>query len=187
MKLLQDSPVAFLAPLKATPERLFVTELSSPIGPVSLAGTDRGLMFSKAKTPLDRMCWWLSEEWGIEPVFDRAPIENAARRYEAYFDSDTAPMELTVQTFRQTTFIIRVHRLLTRIPFGKIMSYGEVAARLGNPGAARAVGNACGRNNVLISIPCHRVVAANGIGGFGVNIDIKEFLLEHEQVDWRSL
>jgi len=187
MKLLQESPVAFLAPLKATPEQLYVTELPTPKWPVSLAGTDRGLMFTRANTPLDRMCRWLSEEWGIEPVFDRAPLEDAAHRYEAYFAGDTAPMELTVQTFRQTTFIIRVHRLLTRIPYGVVMSYGEVAACLGNPGAARAVGNACGRNNILIGIPCHRVVAANGVGGFGVNIDIKEFLLEHEQVDWRSL
>ena len=71
---------------------------------------------------------------------------------------------------------------LTEIPYGKVMTYGALARRVGRPGAARAVGAANGANPIAIIIPCHRVVAANGIGGYAGGLDIKRKLLALEGV-----
>ncbi len=76
----------------------------------------------------------------------------------------------------------KVWKAIEGIPFGKTMSYGQIAERAGSPGAARAAGGACGRNPVPILIPCHRVVAGGGkLGGFGGGLDIKRALLELEK------
>jgi methylated-DNA-[protein]-cysteine S-methyltransferase len=88
------------------------------------------------------------------------------------------PLELAGTPFQQ-----RVWQALTRIPFAGTLSYGELAASLGS--GARAVGNACRHNPVPIIVPCHRVVAAHGIGGYagstsGPVLDRKRWLLEHE-------
>lgn len=66
-----------------------------------------------------------------------------------------------------SAFVRRVYGVVSRIPRGKVLSYGEVAEAAGKPGAARAVGNAMARNPICLFIPCHRVVASNGLGGFG--------------------
>jgi methylated-DNA-[protein]-cysteine S-methyltransferase len=71
---------------------------------------------------------------------------------------------------------------MARIPYGETVTYGELAALAGNPRAARAVGGACGRNPVLIIVPCHRVVASHGLGGFGGGLDLKQRLLHLEGV-----
>lgn len=80
-----------------------------------------------------------------------------------------------------TPFEISVWKALKRIPRGRTMSYREVAARLKRPEAARAVGNACGKNPVPIIIPCHRVIKGNGeMGGYTGGVKIKKTLLETE-------
>jgi methylated-DNA-[protein]-cysteine S-methyltransferase len=84
-----------------------------------------------------------------------------------------------------TEFQLKVWRALQQIPAGKVLTYGALAAKLST--SARAVGNACRRNPVLLVVPCHRVVAANGIGGFagkthGKWMQIKRRLLAHEGV-----
>jgi methylated-DNA-[protein]-cysteine S-methyltransferase len=92
----------------------------------------------------------------------------------------TLPLEM-----QGTVFQCRVWEALTRIPAGETLTYGELAARLGS--GARAVGNACRRNPVSIIVPCHRVVAAAGIGGYsgcteGRELDRKYWLLGHEGI-----
>ena len=67
------------------------------------------------------------------------------------------------------------------IPFGETRTYGEIASMMGKPGGARAVGQAMGRNPFPILFPCHRVLAANGIGGFSLGLNLKKFLLGREQ------
>jgi len=79
-------------------------------------------------------------------------------------------------------FYGKVLQKVRAIPYGKTRTYGEIAAALGNPGAARAVGGANRSNPIPIIIPCHRVVAANGLGGYSGGPDIKAKLLEHEGV-----
>ncbi|MFO7605968.1 MAG: methylated-DNA--[protein]-cysteine S-methyltransferase [Desulfurivibrionaceae bacterium] len=80
-----------------------------------------------------------------------------------------------------TSFQRRVWRHLCRLGPGETITYGELAAAAGSPGGARAVGNACNRNPLALIIPCHRVVAANGLGGFAGDLRIKRKLLELEK------
>lgn len=77
-------------------------------------------------------------------------------------------------------FTQRVLEELQKIPYNQTLTYSQLAARLGSPKAARAVGSACGRNPFLLLIPCHRIVASQGLGGFAAGLDLKKFLLDHE-------
>ena len=81
-----------------------------------------------------------------------------------------------------TEFQQRVWRALCAIPYGETRTYGEVAAAVGSPGAARAVGMANHRNPILIAVPCHRVIGADGgLVGYGSGLDMKEALLRLEK------
>ena len=83
-----------------------------------------------------------------------------------------------VSAFRQ-----RVWEAIRRIPFGSTMTYQELAAQIGHPGAARAVGGACAANRLLLAVPCHRVVASHGLGGFALGLEWKRKLLALEAGD----
>ena len=116
-------------------------------------------------------------------VFPRnALAEEAARQLERYRQDPDARFDLPLQV-EGTPFQRRLWDALCEIPRGRTMTYGELARRLG--GEARAVGQACGDNRLPVVIPCHRVVAANGIGGFahstgGYLLEAKRWLLLHE-------
>jgi methylated-DNA-[protein]-cysteine S-methyltransferase len=108
--------------------------------------------------------------------------EKAARQLEAYRADPDARFDLPL-LIEGTPFQRRLWAALCEIPRGTTLTYGELARRLG--GQARAVGQACGDNRLPIVIPCHRVVAANGIGGFahatgGYLLEAKRWLLAHE-------
>jgi len=108
--------------------------------------------------------------------------EKAARQLEAYLADPDTRFDLPLH-IEGTPFQRRLWAALCGIPRGKTMKYGELARRLG--AEARAVGQACGDNRLPIVIPCHRVVAANGIGGFahatgGYLLEAKRWLLAHE-------
>lgn len=80
-----------------------------------------------------------------------------------------------------SSFSKRALRCLCEIPFGELISYKELATRAGSPNGARAVGNACGSNQLVLIVPCHRVIASgNAIGGFGCGLKIKRELLRFE-------
>ena len=86
-----------------------------------------------------------------------------------------------------TDFQQRVWRALLEISCGQTLSYGQVAAAIGNPKALRAVGGACGANPIPVLVPCHRVLAANQrLGGFGGGLDWKRDLLTRERVQWNG-
>jgi methylated-DNA-[protein]-cysteine S-methyltransferase len=105
-------------------------------------------------------------------------VQQLADYFEHPGTNFSVPFELVGTPFQQ-----RVWQALTQIPAGGTLTYGELAARLGS--GARAIGNACRRNPVSIIVPCHRVVAASGIGGYsgstsGPVLDRKRWLLDHE-------
>jgi O-6-methylguanine DNA methyltransferase len=75
---------------------------------------------------------------------------------------------------------------MMKVSYGKTISYGELAKKIGKPKAYRAVANACSANKIPIIIPCHRIVAANGIGGYSSGIDIKKKLLRLEKETKRN-
>jgi len=108
--------------------------------------------------------------------------ERAARQLERYRDDPDARFDLPL-LIEGSEFQRRVWDAMCEIPRGRTLTYGEMARKLG--GEARAVGQACGDNRLPIVIPCHRVVAADGIGGFshstgGYLIEAKRWLLMHE-------
>jgi methylated-DNA-[protein]-cysteine S-methyltransferase len=110
------------------------------------------------------------------------PLIDAVRReLSAYFAG--APTDFASLTLdpRGTPFQLRVWQELRRIPWGQTISYGELARRVGNPKASRAVGQANAVNPIPLIVPCHRVIAADGsLGGYSSGLDRKRWLLDHE-------
>ena len=120
-----------------------------------------------------------------EPCCDYPPEEQAgfpwplAQQLREYFAGQRRRFDLPLD-ISASEFDRRVYEQLMRIPYGRTITYGELARRVGAPRAARAVGGANGRNPVLIIVPCHRVVAANGMGGYSAGLPRKQLLLELE-------
>jgi len=110
----------------------------------------------------------------------RGPVSNAIRQLKEYFAGKRTDFDLPLAP-NGTEFQRTVWQRLQEIPYGETISYGELAKRVGNPKASRAVGAANGQNPIPIVIPCHRVIGANGkLTGFGGGLPIKEKLLALE-------
>jgi methylated-DNA-[protein]-cysteine S-methyltransferase len=107
-------------------------------------------------------------------------IKEAAKQLGEYFGYKRKSFDLPIAP-RGTEFQIKVWNALLDIPYGETRSYGEIAAITGNPKASRAVGMANNRNSIVIIIPCHRVIGADGsLTGFGGGLELKRQLLELE-------
>lgn len=150
------------------------TIMASPIGPLLLAGDDGALRFllfqsgSKARGP------------GPGWVENAKPFHEAVRQLNAYFAGKLTEFDLPLAP-EGTPFQRTVWEELRRIPYGETISYGELARRIGNPNASRAVGLANGSNPIAIVIPCHRVIGSTGkLTGFGGGLEVKRRLLEIE-------
>jgi len=120
---------------------------------------------------------------------DTPLAKRAAQQIERYFESAAAPFDLPLADVG-TAFQHRVWDAIRDIPPGVVLTYGQVAKSVGS--APRAVGQACGANYFPLVIPCHRVVASGGIGGFanhgdddGYFLKVKRWLLAHEGVPYR--
>jgi len=110
----------------------------------------------------------------------RGPLGEAVRQLREYFAGERSGFDLPLAP-EGTAFQRGVWRQLREIPYGETISYGELARRVGNPKASRAVGSANGANPLPIVIPCHRVIASDGsLGGFGGGLPTKQTLLELE-------
>ncbi len=155
------------------------TVVDSPIGPLTLVaeyGKLAGLyMEVRGHEPEPASL-------GVPGTLDDDPVlAAAARQLEAYFAGDLTSFDLPLST-EGTSFQQTVWTSLREIPYGETISYGELARRIGQPSASRAVGLANGRNPVSIVVPCHRVVGANGsLTGYGGGLDRKRYLLALEQ------
>jgi methylated-DNA-[protein]-cysteine S-methyltransferase len=149
--------------------------LESPIGQLLLAAEDSGLRYIGFE--LGRHPVWIGDDWRR----DRAALTGPRAQLDAYFAGELRQFDLPLAA-QGSEFDLRVWDELRRIPYGATLSYGELANRVGDPLAARAVGAANGRNPLPIVVPCHRVIGANGsLTGFGGGLATKKFLLEHEQ------
>lgn len=98
---------------------------------------------------------------------------------QSYAYGEFSALSLPLNTL--SPFTRRVLLRLQKIPFGTSLTYRELATELGSPGAARAVGSACGRNPFILLIPCHRIVGAAGLGGFSAGLELKKILLDFER------
>ncbi|MBM4030185.1 MAG: methylated-DNA--[protein]-cysteine S-methyltransferase [Planctomycetes bacterium] len=115
------------------------------------------------------------------PRAEEALIGVLAEDLASYLAGKPRRWETKLDVSSGTAFQRRVWRELAKVPFGKTVSYGELARRIGCPGAARAVGQAVGANPIPILIPCHRVIRSDGgLGGFSAGLEIKRWLLRHE-------
>jgi len=106
-----------------------------------------------------------------------------ARVMQRYGDGDIAALDDVEVEQLGPDFRMRAWQAMRTIPAGEVLTYGDLASRAGNPGAARAAGTACALNTVMLFVPCHRVVASNGLGGYAYGLDIKRALLRHEGYD----
>jgi len=111
---------------------------------------------------------------------DAEVLEKAKQELDAYFAGTLQKFTIPLHP-KGTSFRTKVWDALLTIPYGETISYKELAHRIGNPAAIRAVGGANHNNPISIIIPCHRVIGANGkLVGYGGGLDVKEFLLGHE-------
>jgi methylated-DNA-[protein]-cysteine S-methyltransferase len=152
--------------------------LDTPIGKLLVAGDEQGvhrITFPTKGKPGEAA---LPEAGWTESV--RGPVKEAVRQLKEYFAGRRTEFDLPLAP-DGTGFQKSVWRHLRDIPYGETISYGELARRLGNPKASRAVGAANGSNPLPIVIPCHRVIGSNGkMTGFGGGIPVKEALLALE-------
>jgi O-6-methylguanine DNA methyltransferase len=162
-------------------ERIYISILPSPVGPLSLVSTSGGLAgigFGKRDQRFER---WVARTF---PGADRLPASGAhaeyARQIEEYFEGRRRIFDLTLD-IRGSSFQKAVWVEVSRIPFGRTASYTDIAHLAGNPRAVRAVGAANGANPIPLVIPCHRVLGADGsLTGFGGGLGMKRWLLAHE-------
>lgn len=145
--------------------------IQSPLGPLTLVEEDGALV----QLAFDGYTVLESEE------VDSPLLREAERQLASYFAGQLQVFSLPLCT-KGTPFQEKVWCALQKIPYGETRTYGELAAMIGQPTAARAVGGANHRNPLAIIIPCHRVVAAHGgLGGYGGGLDKKQWLLVLEE------
>jgi AraC family transcriptional regulator of adaptative response/methylated-DNA-[protein]-cysteine methyltransferase len=159
------------------------TVVASSLGALVVATTERGICWIALGAEAVALEQRLRAEFPAASLIQRdddalAPVlTEVLRRIDGRLPRAELPLDV-----RGTAFQLRVWQELQRIPRGETRSYGEVAAAVGVPRGARAVGAACGSNPVSVVVPCHRVVTASGeLGGYAWGLDVKEALLERER------
>lgn len=186
--LCEDAPV---------PSNLHLTKtLPSPIGTLTLVASGKGLVSisfsvdrltggmtragttSTCDVPVNRTD---SSCMSREDLAATIILERTQQQLEEYFTRRRRNFDIALDCSGSSGFAQQVRKGLLQIGYGQRWSYGQLAAALGHPGAARVVGSACGRNPVPIVVPCHRVVRADGsAGGYRGGTNAKRFLLELE-------
>jgi len=169
-------------------ETLFLERLPTPIGKLQLVASKKGLVYLgfANKIDADLLAWSRRAAPNAKFVLCADDFAEVGQQVMEFLDGRRTHFDAALD-LRCSSFQQKVYRELAKIPYCTTRSYGEIARALDKPGAARAVGNACGANPLPLFIPCHRVVAANGrLGGFGGGLALKRRLLELERKGSRS-
>ncbi len=154
--------------------------VDSPIGALLVAVTERGLCRIGFDAEPDRDLDPLARLFGAKVLRAPKAVDEPRRELSEYFDGSRTAFDTPIDV-RFDAFRLRVMDELARVPYGEVTTYGALAARAGNPRAARAVGTFMNRNPIPIVLPCHRVVGANGsLVGYGGGLERKERLLQLE-------
>jgi methylated-DNA-[protein]-cysteine S-methyltransferase len=160
--------------------RIHHTTIDSPLGELTLVADDgalTGVYYPEHSHRPAPVTFGPRTDDGFEAATEQ--LGEFLRGERTEFDLPLAP--------RGNAFALRVWELLRRIPYGDTRSYGQLAAQLGDPGLARAVGAANGRNPISVIVPCHRVVGADGaLVGYAGGLDRKRFLLDLEAAATRE-
>jgi methylated-DNA-[protein]-cysteine S-methyltransferase len=157
-------------------------EVDSPIGPLAVASTERGLV-RLAFIPADEMVEDLAAK--LSPRVIRSPkrLDFARRELDEYFERRRQEFDIPLDWSLSRGFFRRVLERTAKIGYGQVGTYAQVAREAGSPRAVRAAGNALGSNPLAIVVPCHRILrTGGGLGGYGGGPERKEFLLKLEGV-----
>jgi len=159
------------------------TTIDSPVGPLLLAATSKGLVrVAYQGEDHERVLSTLASRISPRILRDPRRLDAAAREIGEYFAGRRTVFDLPLDFSLSHGFRQVVQQQLPQIGYGKTRSYGEVAAMVGKPKAVRAVGTACATNPVPIVVPCHRVVRADGtLGGYAGGPEAKRTLLTLER------
>jgi methylated-DNA-[protein]-cysteine S-methyltransferase len=150
--------------------------VDSPVGELHIAATDRGLCRIAYRG--DDWEDTLARQFGVRVL--RTPLDDVRRELDEYFTGARRDFDLPLD-LRVAPFYEAVLHELARVPYGRTDTYGALAARVGRPRAARAVGTVMNRNPIPIVLPCHRIVGANGsLTGYAGGLDVKLRLLQLE-------
>ncbi|MHC5063790.1 MAG: methylated-DNA--[protein]-cysteine S-methyltransferase [Planctomycetota bacterium] len=146
--------------------------VKTPIGVLGMSAGEKGIF---------RVSW--TAERSDSKRISHPVLRRAAQSLERYFAGEGELLDIPLDHSDLPVFHRDVLKTLREeVRYGESVSYGVLAVMAGRPGAARAVGNAMNRNPTPLFVPCHRVLAANGIGGFGPGTDLKRRLLAHEGI-----
>jgi methylated-DNA-[protein]-cysteine S-methyltransferase len=166
---------------------ILIQTLDSPIGPLTAAeraGRICLLHFGPDGPAIDEKF----ERWYPGEPRARQEIPAVTALFDRYFGGDVAALDTVAVELNGTPFQKTVWQSLRRIPGGTTISYAELARRIGQPAAVRAVGTANGANPVAVIVPCHRVIGSNGqLTGYGGGLERTQWLLQHEGVVRRML
>jgi len=162
---------------------LFVHQFSTRLGRFRLAETEKGIAVIGLPTESSaRFLSLLAKSFdGYKIAPGGSENRKAEKQIQAYLRGKLKKFSLRLD-LSVTPFQRKVLRQVAAIPYGRTKTYGAVAVAIGKPGAARAVGMANARNLHPLVIPCHRVVASNGLGGYGGGLKLKKQLLEIESI-----
>jgi O-6-methylguanine DNA methyltransferase len=166
-------------------QTVYYTQLTSPWGPLLLAGTEKAICyceFMEGKSVGNFLSLVQKQNYHALVKEGLQPLAAASDGLNRYFSGGPENLDHPLD-LRGTQFQMQVWSTLRGIPLGEVATYGEIAERIGRPGGARAVGQACGSNPAVLFVPCHRVVASAGkLGGFGSGLKLKKALLLHEGI-----
>ncbi|HZV72480.1 MAG TPA: methylated-DNA--[protein]-cysteine S-methyltransferase [Conexibacter sp.] len=162
---------------------MLTTTIDTPPGPFTIVASDEAVLASGWTTDPESLLPLigavLRPDAGLTAKRDLGPFTRAVRDYLA---GDVAAIDGVPVAQAASPFLTHAWGELRRIPAGAPETYGQLAARCGRPAAVRAAGSACARNPIALFVPCHRIVrTGGGLGGFAYGLDVKRWLLDHEQ------
>ena len=155
--------------------------VESPLGPLTVAGTRRGLVLVAFQPPDDALLQRLADRLSPRVLEAPAQLDEARRELDEYFERDRREFDLPIDWSLVRGFARRVLRATAAIDYGEVSNYATIAARAGSARGSRAAGNALGSNPIPVVVPCHRVLrTGGGLGGYAGGLERKEFLLRLE-------
>ena len=153
----------------------------TPIGPLLLAVTERGLCRISFDPEPERETETLARTFGVRVLRAPREVDDVRRELDEYFEGRRREFDLALDLRGREGFSRLILERLAQVPYGEVTTYKSLAVEAGNPRAARAVGTIMNRNPIPIVLPCHRVVGSNGsLVGYGGGLERKRLLLDLE-------
>ncbi|MFT9820502.1 methylated-DNA--[protein]-cysteine S-methyltransferase [Lysinibacillus sp. NPDC056185] len=162
---------------------LYVDTLTYAQGDMYIVASDEGLVYiGTPNASFEEVEVWAKKPFkGYRFEENKEKLQRYVKQLTAYFNKELTEFDVPVHV-KGTQFQLAVWNALKELPYGTTTTYSDIAHRIGNPKAVRAVGSAIGANPILAIIPCHRVIGKDGkLTGFRSGLAMKEFLLELER------